>query len=168
MYIKKRLLTPNVAVFPLLLDLIQKVPLSLMEIINPKFGKLRKFDEQIRRQISEVMVRDEPLVGLKNVFHEMRDGKHLLPKDKNEAYYKEEAVSFIGAGTETTAGALATMSYYVLANPHILSRVREELKTVMPNHGRDKMPTVAELEALPYLVSFAVDNVFRVCPWTNR
>lgn len=156
--------------FPRLMDLVQGVPLRVLEGISPRFGKLRRFDEQIRRQIAEVLVREEeePLVGLRNVFREMRDGKHLPAEDRNEAYYKEEAVSFIGAGTETTAGALTTMSYHVLANPHILSRVREELKTVMPDGGRDKVPTLAELEALPYLVGFAIETVSRGCMRTNN
>lgn len=38
----------------------------------------------------------------------------------------------------------------------------------MPDGGRDKVPTLAELEALPYLVGFAIETVSRGCMRTNN
>ncbi|KAI1259841.1 cytochrome P450 [Xylariaceae sp. FL1019] len=143
--------------FPWFFDAIDAMPLSVLKWLHPGWDKLQKFDAQITRQIKEVLTRDTPLYGAKNVFQEMRDSKHLPDSDRNEAYYKNEAVSFIGAGTETTAGSLATLSYHLLANPHMLQKLREELQTVMHagREFRDEPPTWAQLEALPYLVSCA-------------
>ncbi|KAI0157197.1 cytochrome P450 [Xylariaceae sp. FL1272] len=144
--------------FPWFFDAIDALPLTVLKWLHPSWEKLQKFDAQITRQINEVLARDTPLVGAKNVFQEMRDSKHLPPSDKSEPYYKNEANSFIGAETETTASSLTTLSYHLLANPHMLQKLREELSTVMPD-GRGEPPTVAELEALPYLTGVIQEGI---------
>lgn len=138
--------------FPWAFDALTKVPAGVLARLHPAFARTGRFQAQIRRQIEAVLERGEPLVGAKNVFQEMRDGKHLAPRDRSMRYYQAEAISFIGAGTETTAGSLTAACYYLLANPHTLQKLRAELRTVMPDGGRDRAPTIAELEALPYLV----------------
>lgn len=62
----------------------------------------------------------------------------------------KEAQVFLGGGTASTARTLGFISYYVLANPHIRARLKEELRETMatyPGH----VPLWAELERLPYL-----------------
>lgn len=54
-------------------------------------------------------------------------------------------------GTETTARSLAVGMYHLIDRPEILSKLREELKQVMPTP--DSRPTWNELEKLPYMVS---------------
>jgi cytochrome P450 len=69
----------------------------------------------------------------------------LADSEKTLARFKAEATIFLGAGTETTAAALTTITYYVTANPDIRKKLISELKT----HQRSSL---VELEALPYLV----------------
>ena len=62
----------------------------------------------------------------------------------------KEAQVILGAGTASSARTLDFISYYILANPLIRSRLGEELKDVMANYPRE-VPSWAQLEKLPYL-----------------
>ena len=62
----------------------------------------------------------------------------------------KEAQVLLGAGTASTARTLDFVSYYILANKNIHSRLQEELKEPMANFP-DEMPSWAQLEKLPYL-----------------
>ena len=62
----------------------------------------------------------------------------------------KEAQVLLGGGTASTARTLSFISYYVLANPPIRSRLQEELRDTMagfPEH----VPSWAELERVTYL-----------------
>lgn len=85
-----------------------------------------------------------------SVFH------HILRSDlpdseKDTARLKREAFALLAAGTITTSGTLSLITYYILANPEIESRLREELKDVTACFP-DKVPTWAALEKVPILV----------------
>jgi hypothetical protein len=141
--------------FPWLFDSLAKVPVSILGLLDKRLLEAGKFEQQIATHIRKVLETDQPQVGIKNVFHEMRDSKHLPAEDKHFGYYINEAGSFVGGGTETTAGALTTLTYFLLANPEILRTLREELKTVMPSDQKELPPT-STLEQLPYLVCFVI------------
>lgn len=48
-----------------------------------------------------------------------------------------EAVSFLGAGTYPTAATLIFVAYYILADPKIEARLRNDLKVVMANFDEE-------------------------------
>lgn len=70
--------------------------------------------------------------------------------DKTLDRLKDESALLLGAGTETTARAIAVSMFHLMNNKEMGQRLREELKTVL------KTPlskvSWADLEKLPYLV----------------
>ena len=62
----------------------------------------------------------------------------------------KEAQVLLGAGTASTARTLDFISYYILSNPHIRSRLGKELEDVMADYPKE-VPSRAQLEKLPYL-----------------
>ena len=74
-----------------------------------------------------------------------------MPKSElsNERLGKEAQV-FLGGGTASTARTLGFISYFILADPAIRSRLEGELKEPMANYP-EVVPTWAELEKLPFL-----------------
>ncbi|KAL8404305.1 hypothetical protein RB594_009241 [Gaeumannomyces avenae] len=56
-----------------------------------------------------------------------------------------EGFALLIAGTETTAATLTVISYHVLANPHILARLQQDLESMAPETLK-----WAELEKRPY------------------
>lgn len=61
-----------------------------------------------------------------------------------------EAQVILVAGSLTITRTLSSITYYILANKHIRSTLREELRDVMAQYP-EKKPSWADLEKLPYL-----------------
>lgn len=65
----------------------------------------------------------------------------------------------IAAGQVTTADYLKKISYHILTNPDILTRLRTELSTIMPDP--QVLPPLQQLEQLPYL-NAVINEGFRI------
>ena len=107
----------------------------------------QEFERQVQDVVSERNVAHKDLT-YPTIFHELLSSK-LPEKDKTIDRLADEALSVVSAGGETTSWALTVATYYVLADPTILRRLRAELKDAMPNLN-DETPS-AVLEQLPYL-----------------
>lgn len=91
------------------------------------------------------------------VFKELLDSD--LPREEVTIQrLAEEAQTVVAAGQVTTAHFLKMTSFHILANPDILKRLKEELKSAMPAGGT--LPPLAKLEQLPYL-SAIISEGFR-------
>jgi len=62
----------------------------------------------------------------------------------------------IAAGQQTTAHFLKTVSYHILANEGVHSRLKAELKEAIPNPA--SIPPLAQLERLPYLHAVVLEG----------
>lgn len=60
--------------------------------------------------------------------------------EKISSRLNAEAVSFLGAGTYPTAATLIFVAYYILADPKIEARLRNDLKDVMANFDEEVSP----------------------------
>ena len=90
--------------------------------------------------------------GHRTIFHELINSPHLPPQEKQTIRVIQEAGAMVGAGGESTTQALITMAYCLIASPEKLARLRDELRTIMPN-AKSPLPSLRQLEQLPYLVS---------------
>ncbi|KAB8232864.1 cytochrome P450 [Aspergillus alliaceus] len=73
----------------------------------------------------------------------------LPPLERTLDRLQDEGFVLLGAGTETISWALSVTVFYLLRNNILVSRLHEDLKTVMPEQ-RD-VPRLFELETLPLL-----------------
>lgn len=73
----------------------------------------------------------------------------LPPEELTPLRLLHEGVTVLGAGIITTRFALTVASFHILNAPAIQQTLREELHTAFPDPAY--VPTVAELERLPYL-----------------
>ena len=85
----------------------------------------------------------------RTIFEELRDSD-LPPEEKSISRLTAEALTLIGAGSETTATTLATLTFYLLSTPRVLQKLTAELDTAIPDVRSP--PQLRELEQLPYLV----------------
>lgn len=83
------------------------------------------------------------------IFSELRGGK-LPPAENQPQRLIDEANILMIAGGEAITQLLTILSYHLVANPHILARLREELDVAMPT--ADSEITWCNLAKLPYLV----------------
>lgn len=76
------------------------------------------------------------------IFHDILSSK-LPEHEKTTVMLAEETQSLIAAGTETTSWTLTVATFYLLANPSILRKLKEELRSVDPKaEGHTPNPTI--------------------------
>ena len=69
--------------------------------------------------------------------------------DKEPQRLADEAAAVIGAGTETTSWAMSVITYHLLTKPELLTKLKQELQTVIEDPRQ--LPSWTALENLPYL-----------------
>lgn len=76
-----------------------------------------------------------------------------MPEEMRGAVrFNNEGFAMIIGGTETTARSLAIAAFWLMENHSIKTKLREELRAVMPTP--DSRPTWSQLEQLPYMVCY--------------
>ena len=79
------------------------------------------------------------------------DISDLPAHEKSIDRHGQEAFVLISAGAETTARTMTSCMFQLAEDPKSLERLRNELKTVMPNVS--DRPSLRSLESLPFFVS---------------
>jgi cytochrome P450 len=133
---------------------LQILPDWLVKILSPPMNSVIAFNEEMKAQI--VRAKAVHASGEKNptlqqsLFTALLDSD-LPPAELSTKRLQHEAISVIGAGTETTMWTLSTCSYHLLANPSILRELKTELLAAIPDSER--IPDLDTLMQLPYLTS---------------
>ncbi|KAI0151458.1 cytochrome P450 [Pestalotiopsis sp. NC0098] len=83
-----------------------------------------------------------------NVFGSLLESD-MPEHEKSIVRLSDEASAVLSAGTETTSWTVSVITYHVLTQPKILSKLTEELNSVVKDPK--KLPTWTDLEKLPYL-----------------
>lgn len=84
----------------------------------------------------------------RTIFHELINGD-LPPEERTLPRLVDEGQTMIAAGQETPSFFLKTVTYYILADKTIHTRLKAELEQNIPN--TTNVPPLATLEQLPYL-----------------
>lgn len=89
-------------------------------------------------------------------------GHLLADKDKvpSEEFLRTNASSLLIAGSETTATALAGITYYLLHDPQTFSNLKNEVRTAFATPGEI---TDISTKSLPYLVG-VIEEGLRIFP----
>jgi cytochrome P450 len=77
------------------------------------------------------------------------------PQEKTLDRLEDESALLLGAGTETTARAIAVSMFHLIYNKDVGLKLREELKTVLKTPQSKASWT--DLEKLPYQVSVTLN-----------
>lgn len=153
------------AVATLLLAVMDRItrPLALpLHIPTPTNKKLNDalatLDELVYGVIEERRRRDEEHPDLLDMF--MRATDEETGERMNDRQLRDEVITMILAGHETTANALAWTLYLLSKVPSAAVKLREELNEVLPD-GR--LPTAADLPRLEY-TSAVMNEAMRLYP----
>ena len=145
---------------PFLYKLLRRLPVSIVAILNPGLAALYHFQDSLQAE----MLTDS-VSGRARVHHTILDrltDPSLPPRERTLQRIQDEGLTFILAGTETTARVLTVATFFLARDKSVLYQLREELKQVMPLSMvlNPAMPRVSDLEKLPYLVSTKSEPVF--------
>ena len=84
------------------------------------------------------------------MFHELLQSD-LPVHEKSVDRLRDEAWVIVAGGTNTSAWALSVAVYHLLTSPLILTQLKRELKTALPDYNRDSPTPISRVENLPYL-----------------
>jgi cytochrome P450 len=169
--------------FPFMVSLMNAVPDSLL-LLSPSFGPIVEFrrvrpfapvvfsrdlvlmeSQSLNQRIARLFDSPNPKAegkishsGNKTVFEVLLDSS-LPPTELTQTRLQHESVSIVGAGFDTTREILAIITYHVLANPDITRKLRDELRSAIPDPKQ--IPSWAQLQQLPYL-SACIEEGLRI------
>ena len=90
----------------------------------------------------------------------------LLLWDKGYNRITQEATMIVGAGTEATGAVLSITTFYLLADPVKMRRLKQELKSLGPS-GPCNLLSYQQLSACPYLGA-SISEGLRLSKESNR
>ena len=93
------------------------------------------------------------------IMNEVYRSDEIPASEKTVKRLFEEISILMGAGSETTATTLLTITYHVLANPAILQKLRAEIEQNFPEAQREEILSYKQLETLPYLTAVLTEGI---------
>lgn len=137
-------------------NVLMVIPESIVEKINPSLGSYMRQKRRTREQVEKLATQtsdDWASRGIAPVFQAVRESSKLPPQEKSIDRLAQDAQMLLMAGTLTTASTLEHMTYWLLDNPIVLRKLKDELVTVMPSiEDVGKIP-LSTLDSLPYLTA---------------
>src|SRR5207247_10043739 len=125
---------------------------SVVKRILPALALMIDFERDVKQQVQDVVSGhakdDENAVS---IFHALMEDENLPPAERTLSRLIDEGQLVVGAGTETTAKTLTTITFYLLNQPDTLRTLKEELRQAVSNPW--DLPTWAQLERLPFLTA---------------
>ncbi|KAH7304201.1 cytochrome P450 [Stachybotrys elegans] len=137
--------------FPIMRNTVALMP-ALAPFLGPDIQYLMKsMNEIIPGYVKKAQ--NNHSADTRRVFSEIMDSP-IADEHKTTFRLSGEGWSLVAAGSETTAAALVHITYFLLAQPETLARLREELKNEDPH----KLSWV-DLEKYPYLHGVIYEGV---------
>ncbi|BCJ75082.1 NADPH--cytochrome P450 reductase [Catellatospora sp. IY07-71] len=129
----------------------------------PMMTKLRKADDkryreniQLMQELVESVIKDrregrgsgeEDLLGLMLEATDTETGK-LLADDN----VRDQVLTFLIAGHETTSGLLSFATYSLMRNPHVLAQAYTEVDRLLPGDTVPDYDTIMKLDVIPRIL----------------
>mgnify|MGYP000013382497 CR=1 FL=1 len=129
-------------------------------------GRHRTYESnaQLMQQVADELIaerkRDPNRASKKDLLNIMLEGRDVVTGEGlSDENIRHQLVTFLIAGHETTSGLLSFAIYLLLQNPRVLSKLRQEIDTVLG----DELPRVEHLAALRY-VEQVLQETLRLWP----
>ncbi|MFF7190313.1 bifunctional cytochrome P450/NADPH--P450 reductase [Streptomyces sp. NPDC008222] len=129
----------------------------------PMMTRMRKADDkkyreniQLMRDLVESVIKErrqgrssgeEDLLGLMLQATDPETGRPL-----DDANVRDQVVTFLIAGHETTSGLLSFATYSLMRNPHVLAQAYAEVDRLMPGDTVPDYDTIMKLDVIPRIL----------------
>lgn len=133
--------------FPVLGTIMRTMPRWLLSRIRPGATAVLDMQDVVGKQSTQN--KSAKKNARKTIFDALSD-PNVPAQERSPRRLEDEGLIVVVAGTETTARTLTLASFHLYQNKVLLSKLREELRTVMPTPTTET--SWSQLEQLPYLV----------------
>lgn len=135
--------------FPIPLSVVLAVPKRLLQKLSPALVSILHLRDLVLQQANIALKDSVKGSSAKNTIFEALADPSLPSEERAPTRIRDEAMSLLNAGTETTAGALRVIFFHLLNEKTKLLKLRNELEQ-LPS------ASLTELEGLPYMVRHTV------------
>ncbi|KAF2228480.1 putative cytochrome P450 [Viridothelium virens] len=142
--------------FPWLARVVNRMPKRFVLWAMPQAQVFDSFDKMTLKNVAvakKAKVRNDKKDPFKrqypSLFHWIVNSD-MPESELSDERLANEAQVILSAGSTSTARTLSHITYHVLANPHIQSRLQKDVKEVMVGWP-EKVPSWVDLEGVPYL-----------------
>ncbi|CAH0020670.1 unnamed protein product [Clonostachys rhizophaga] len=146
---------------PWLNDIMMSLPETLARRVSPSLGSYMRQKHETRKLVVQLSTTSDDEWNGKEmpIFRGVLNSPKLPPQEKTVERVSQDAQMLLMAGTLTMASNLEHSIYWVVDNPDVLRKLKEELKTAMPTI--DDVPNVrlSSLEGLDYLTAVVKESV---------
>lgn len=150
---------------PWLIALLRKVPVHILRRLQPGRAAIFEAMEAVYKQAaSSLNYQSGNLREGEKSFDQVPQNMFdkLLASDvpaseRSLERLQDEGLVVLGAGTETVAHTLTVSTFYLCSNKDILTKLREELRQVLPTPTSSA--SLLELEKLPYLTAVIYESL---------
>ncbi|KAF9886373.1 hypothetical protein FE257_011518 [Aspergillus nanangensis] len=141
--------------FPWMFPIFMSLPPMIVTALNPGMNLFLEHQRRCDRRIRDILesneaeqIQEKVLDGVMQptLFHDILSSK-LPGIYKSHKRLAQEMQVVIGAGAETTAKALAFITFYLLNNPEKQRKLKQELAALDPKQSA----TLVQFEQMPYL-----------------
>ena len=138
--------------FPWLANGLAKgLPLVLgKKAIPPAVMDMIQFRAKVGKQIQAVFDEKADDKPAHSIFYDLRDSQTLPPEEKTVPRLQDEATLLIMAGTESPAKSLSIATFYLLHQPDLMEKLRQELDEARRTATTDDL-SLGTLLSLPYI-----------------
>jgi len=127
------------------IDVPLALPLAVPTARNLRFRRaMRTLDEVVYRIVAQRRADGRDTGDLLSMLLAVRDEES--GEGMSDRELRDQVMTFIGAGHETTAVALGWTWYLLAQHPHVEERLRQEVGAVLG----ERIPGIADLPRLPY------------------
>ncbi|KAK8119364.1 Cytochrome P450 [Apiospora kogelbergensis] len=143
-------LTHVFAVFPWFVQLVQFAPSWLVEGSVPSLRYLRMRQEWWMEKVREIRASPDQTKINRTIFAGIL-GSSLPDEEKTDIRLASESQLVIFAGEGTVAHTLTCAMYHLLANSAFANKLKGELSPLVSDTNHTALPTLSQVENLPYL-----------------
>ncbi|OOQ91241.1 Trichodiene oxygenase [Penicillium brasilianum] len=140
--------------FPIIQTALNTLPPSVVTMIHPYALALKDQKADIRKRTVNILAGQKSESG--SVIEKL-SGPDVPEHSRGADRLTDEGFALVIGGTETTARSLSLGMFHLLSEPHLQTKLRDELRSVMPTP--ESKPTWNELEQLPYLMGVVLETL---------
>ncbi len=142
-------------------NVMMALPESVARRLSPALGSYMRQKRKTREQVAQTASSKDEWSEreILPIFRGLLDSSKLPPDEKSVERLAQDAQMLLMAGTLTMASTLEHLIYWMVDNPDVLRKLKEELRTAMPSLDDVGKVPIATLESLPYLTAVIKESV---------
>lgn len=147
---------------PWLNNVMMALPESLARRLSPALGSYMRQKRTTRKQVAQLASgSDDEWSGkeIQPIFRTVLNSSKLPPDERSVDRVAQDAQMLLMAGTLTMASTLEHLIYWMVDNPDVLRKLKEELRSAMPSVDDVGKVPLTTLESLPYLTAVIKESV---------